>query len=50
MYTEAYLPFDEAFLDVTGKEALEIAKSIKKDIRDKLRLTASVGISINTIF
>lgn len=48
-YTNVYEPIsiDEAFLDVTGKEALEIAKSIKKDIRDKLRLTASVGISIN---
>lgn len=48
-YTDIYEPIsiDEAFLDVTGEQALETAKRIKKDIGDELRLTASVGISIN---
>ncbi|NLW22420.1 MAG: DNA polymerase IV [Tissierellia bacterium] len=38
---------DEAFIDVTGQDPLSVAKTIKKDIRDELRLTASIGISIN---
>ncbi|MBU5455436.1 DNA polymerase IV [Caproiciproducens sp. MSJ-32] len=48
-YTKIYEPIsiDEAFLDVTGKDALEIAKAIKSDIKNELKLTASVGISIN---
>lgn len=48
-YTKIYesISIDEAFLDVTGKEALKIAKAIKSDIKSKLKLTASVGISIN---
>lgn len=41
------LSIDEAFLDVTGKKAVNIAKHIKKDIGDELKLTASIGISIN---
>ncbi|MCF6460579.1 DNA polymerase IV [Clostridium sp. Cult3] len=48
-YSNIYEPIsiDEAFLDVTGKDSLKVAKDIKKDIRDEFRLTASVGISIN---
>ena len=46
------LSLDEAFLDVTGSEPLfgpsaEIGRQIKETIREKLRLTASVGIAPN---
>ena len=46
------LSLDEAFLDVTGSEALfgpaiEIGQRIKQEIREKLKLTASVGIASN---
>ena len=41
---------DEAFLDVTGTErlfgpALEIARAIKRRIREETQLTASVGVA-----
>ncbi|NLP18459.1 MAG: DNA polymerase IV [Firmicutes bacterium] len=38
---------DEAFLDVTGADAVSIGKNIKYLITKKLRLTASIGISYN---
>lgn len=43
---------DEAFLDVSGSEKLfgsgvEIAKKIKRRIREELQLTASVGVAAN---
>lgn len=43
---------DEAFLDVTGSEALfgpaeEIGRQIKRRIRSELRLVASVGVALN---
>lgn len=41
------ISIDEAFLDVTGKNPLVIAKGIKKDIFNLIDLTASVGISVN---
>lgn len=46
------LSLDEAFLDVTGSEPLfgssvAIGREIKQSIRDKLRLTASVGVASN---
>jgi DNA polymerase-4 len=46
------LSLDEAFLDVTGSEALfgstiEIGRSIKRDIQDRLQLVASVGVAPN---
>ena len=41
------ISIDEAFLDVTGRNPLSIAKSIKENIKDEVQLTASVGISIN---
>ncbi|MDA0835644.1 MAG: DNA polymerase IV [Planctomycetota bacterium] len=46
------LSLDEAFLDVTGSEALfgpsaEIGRQIKQQIRDKLHLVASVGVATN---
>ena len=46
------LSIDEAFLDITGSVALlgppvQIARSIKSDIRQKTGLTASVGLAPN---
>src|SRR5579883_435182 len=46
------LSIDEAFLDITGSTALlgqplQIAQSIKKEIREKTGLTASVGLAPN---
>lgn len=46
------LSLDEAFLDVSGSERLfgsppEIARRIKQEIRQELKLTASVGIAPN---
>ncbi len=46
------LSLDEAFLDVTGSEALfgssvEIGRRIQQEIRETLRLTASVGVAPN---
>jgi DNA polymerase-4 len=46
------LSLDEAYLDVTEDKqqigsAIEIAKLIKKAIKDELMLTASAGISVN---
>ncbi|MTI68789.1 MAG: DNA polymerase IV [Firmicutes bacterium] len=48
-YSEKIEPIsiDEAFIDVTGKEALKIGKLIKKSIKNELDLTASIGISYN---
>ena len=46
------LSLDEAFLDVTGSESLfgpseSIGRRIKREIRDELQLTASVGVAPN---
>ena len=46
------LSLDEAFLDVTGSETLlgpapELGQQIKTLVRDRLRLTASVGVAPN---
>lgn len=46
------LSLDEAFVDVTGSEPLfgpsvEIARQIKRTIRDEVRLVASVGVAPN---
>lgn len=53
-YTDLIEPIalDEAFLDVTGNKAgiplaVEVAKAIKKEIREKLGLVASAGVSYN---
>ena len=48
------LSLDEAFLDVTASVALfgspvEIARSIKQQIRDRTELTASVGVAENKL-
>lgn len=46
------LSLDEAFVDVTGSEllfgpAIEIGRRIKREIRESLRLVASVGVAPN---
>jgi DNA polymerase-4 len=46
------LSLDEAFLDVTGSEplfgpSLEIGRRIKREIRERVRLVASVGVAPN---
>lgn len=46
------LSIDEAFLDITGTaralgEPIDVARSIKRRIRDELRLAASVGVACN---
>jgi DNA polymerase IV len=46
------LSLDEAFLDVTGSQALfgsavEIGRAIQQEIRQRLRLVASVGVAPN---
>lgn len=53
-YTDVIEPLslDEAFLDVTEDKqnigsAIEIAKLIRKAIKDELQLTASAGVSVN---
>lgn len=53
-YTPVIEPagIDEAFLDLTGADRLlgpgdEVARQIKKHIRDELKLTISVGVSVN---
>lgn len=53
-YTDLIEPLslDEAYLDVTQDKlgigsAIEIAKAIKKAIREELSLTASAGVSVN---
>ena len=53
-YTDLVEPLslDEAFLDVTTNHkgissAMQIARAIKEEIREKTRLTASAGVSVN---
>ncbi|MDP8905030.1 MAG: DNA polymerase IV [Chloroflexota bacterium] len=48
------LSIDEAFLDLTGTRALfgsgeEVGRRIKRDVRDEVRLTASVGVATNRL-
>ena len=56
-YTDQVESFgiDECWLDVTGSQKLfgsgyEMAHSIRKEIKEKLGLTVSVGVSFNKIF
>ncbi|MDI6600627.1 MAG: DNA polymerase IV [Thermoanaerobacteraceae bacterium] len=48
-YTDVIEPLsiDEAYLDVTGKNAVEMAKSIKGEVFEKTSLTVSAGVSYN---
>lgn len=39
------MSLDEAYLDVTGQDALAVGRALKEEIKQELRLTASVGIS-----
>lgn len=56
-YTDQVEPFglDEAWLDVTGSHRLfgngrEIAERIRREVRQELGLTISVGVSFNKVF
>ena len=56
-YTDLIEPFgiDESWLDVTGSTMIfgngkEIADRIRKEVREELGLTISVGVSFNKIF
>lgn len=46
-YTDVIQPLsiDEAFLDVTGQDAVAVARDLKEAIRRELRLTGSAGVS-----
>ncbi|HYF91125.1 MAG TPA: DNA polymerase IV [Symbiobacteriaceae bacterium] len=39
------LSLDEAFMDVSGKDAIAVGRALKEAVRRETRLTASVGIS-----
>ncbi len=56
-YTDIIEPFgiDECWLDVTGSKLLfgsgeEIAERIRKEIKEELGITVSVGVSFNKVF
>ena len=56
-YTDAVEPFgiDESWLDVTHSErlfgsGLEIAERIRREVREKLGITVSIGVSFNKAF
>lgn len=46
-YTEIIEPMsvDEAYMDVTGQDAVAVARSLRADIRRELNLTGSAGVS-----
>ena len=56
-YTDLVEPFgiDEAWLDVTGSRKLfgsgeEIAERLRREIKDEIGITVSVGVSFNKVF
>ena len=55
-FTDQVEPYgmDECWVDVTGSRVcgngMEIAQKIRKDIREELGLTVSIGVSFNKIF
>lgn len=51
-YTDVIEPIslDEAYLDVSGRDASAIARDLKEAIRRELRLTGSAGVSYCKIF
>ncbi len=56
-YTDLIEPFgiDEAWLDVTGSRALfgdgkTIAERIRQEVKEKIAITVSVGVSFNKVF
>ena len=53
-YTDMIEPFgmDECWLDVTHSplEPMEIAERIRREVKDELALTVSIGVSFNKVF
>lgn len=53
-YTNLIEPFgmDECWLDVSAspRDAIEIAQTIREEVREELGLTVSIGVSFNKIF
>ncbi len=56
-YTDLVEPFgiDESWLDVTGSQrifgsGLEIAERIRKEVREEIGITVSIGVSFNKVF
>ena len=53
-YTDQIEPFgmDECWLDVTASpmSAMEIAERIRREVREELALTVSIGVSFNKVF
>ena len=57
-YTDLVEPFgiDESWLDLTGSihlfggDAVEVGNRIRAEVKEKLRLTVSVGVSFNKVF
>ena len=56
-YTDAVEPFgiDESWLDVTASQKLfgsgeQIAEMIRKDVKDTIGITVSIGVSFNKVF
>ena len=56
-YTDMIEPFgiDESWLDVTASRKLfgsgyEIAERIRKEVRDEIGITVSIGVSFNKVF
>ncbi len=44
------MSLDEAYLDVSGKDAVAVARTLKEQIRKELNLTGSAGVSYCKIF
>ena len=53
-YTDAVEPFglDECWLDISSlpRDPLEVAEQIRREVRDELGLTVSIGVSFNKVF
>ncbi len=51
-YTSQIEPFglDECWLDVTGLDGIATAQQIRRQVRDRLGITVSIGVSWNKIF
>lgn len=53
-YTDAVEPFglDECWLDISSlpRDPVEVAEQIRREVRDELGLTVSIGVSFNKVF
>lgn len=51
-FTDRVEPFglDEAWLDVTGDDGVEVARKISRRIKFELGITVSIGVSFNKVF